>query len=46
MLFYLEDLPLAVCAQICAVPVGTVKSRLSRARKLMRLELLRKGYQA
>jgi RNA polymerase sigma-70 factor (ECF subfamily) len=46
MLFYLEDLPLAVCAQICAVPVGTVKSRLSRARKSLHLELLRKGYQA
>jgi RNA polymerase sigma factor (sigma-70 family) len=46
LLFYLEDLPLDACAQICAVPVGTVKSRLSRARKLLRHELVRKGYEA
>jgi len=46
MLFYLEDLPLDACAQICAVPVGTVKSRLNRARKLLHHELIRKGYEA
>ncbi|MEU5725642.1 sigma-70 family RNA polymerase sigma factor [Micromonospora sp. NPDC047738] len=46
LLFYLEDLPLEVCAQICAVPVGTIKSRLNRARKLLRRELARKGYEA
>jgi RNA polymerase sigma-70 factor (ECF subfamily) len=46
MLFYLEDLPLDTCAQICAVPVGTVKSRLNRARKLLHHELVRKGYEA
>ncbi|MFG2039452.1 RNA polymerase sigma factor [Dactylosporangium sp. NPDC048998] len=46
LLFYLEDLPLDVCAQICAVPVGTIKSRLNRARKLLRRELARKGYEA
>ncbi|MEV4759660.1 sigma-70 family RNA polymerase sigma factor [Micromonospora sp. NPDC049559] len=45
MLFYLEDLPLDACAQICAVPVGTVKSRLNRARGLLRDELVRKGYE-
>ncbi|MEO3774564.1 sigma-70 family RNA polymerase sigma factor [Micromonospora sp. B9E7] len=45
-LFYLEDLPLDACAQICAVPVGTVKSRLNRARRLLRNELVRKGYEA
>ena len=45
-LFYLEDLPLDTCAQICAVPVGTIKSRLSRARKLLHQELVRKGYGA
>lgn len=45
LLFYLEDLPLDACAQICAVPVGTVKSRLNRARTLLRHELARKGYQ-
>jgi RNA polymerase sigma factor (sigma-70 family) len=46
LLFYLEDLPLEACAQICAVPVGTVKSRLNRARLLLRRELVRKGYEA
>jgi RNA polymerase sigma-70 factor (ECF subfamily) len=46
LLFYLEDLPLEACAQICAVPVGTIKSRLSRARVLLRRELVRKGYEA
>lgn len=44
-LFYLQDLSLDTCAEICAVPVGTVKSRLSRARRLLRAELARKGYQ-
>jgi RNA polymerase sigma-70 factor (ECF subfamily) len=33
-------------AQICAVPVGTVTSRLNRARALLRQELVRKGYHA
>jgi RNA polymerase sigma-70 factor (ECF subfamily) len=46
LLFYLEDLPLDACAHICAVPVGTVKSRLNRARTLLRHELVRKGYEA
>ncbi|MFF5225946.1 RNA polymerase sigma factor [Dactylosporangium sp. NPDC000521] len=45
MLFYLEDMPLEACAQICAVPVGTVKSRLHRARTLLRHELEQKGYE-
>jgi len=46
LLFHLEDLPLEACAQICGVPVGTVKSRLNRARGLLRRELVRKGYRA
>lgn len=41
VLFYLEDLPVADCAQICGVPVGTVKSRLNRARRLLRAHLER-----
>lgn len=45
MLFHLEDLPLEACAQICGVPVGTVKSRLNGARRLLRRELIRKGYE-
>lgn len=46
LLFYLEDLPLDTCAQICGVPVGTVKSRLNRARKLLREELTRMEFEA
>jgi RNA polymerase sigma factor (sigma-70 family) len=46
LLFYLEDLPLEACAQICGVPAGTVKSRLNRARRLLREELTRKEYNA
>jgi len=38
-LFYLEELPLADVAQALAVPVGTVKSRLFRARRQLRLQL-------
>jgi RNA polymerase sigma-70 factor (ECF subfamily) len=44
ILFYLQDLPMEACAEICAVPVGTVKSRLSRARRMLRDELVQKGY--
>ncbi|MET8048808.1 MULTISPECIES: RNA polymerase sigma factor [unclassified Streptosporangium] len=44
VLFYLHDLSLEDCAQICAVPVGTVKSRLSRARRMLRDRLTEKGY--
>jgi RNA polymerase sigma-70 factor (ECF subfamily) len=45
ILFYLEDLSLETCAEICAIPVGTVKSRLFRARRMLGEELTRKGYQ-
>jgi len=38
-LFYLEELSLADVAQALAVPVGTVKSRLYRARQLLRQQL-------
>jgi len=44
ILHYLQDLSVDTCAEICAVPVGTVKSRLSRARRLLRDELTGKGY--
>ncbi|MFI6907903.1 RNA polymerase sigma factor [Nonomuraea sp. NPDC050394] len=43
-LFYLEDFSLEDCAQICGVPVGTIKSRLNRARRLLSEHLTRKGH--
>ncbi|MFF5208347.1 RNA polymerase sigma factor [Streptosporangium sp. NPDC000396] len=44
VLFYLEDLSLEDCAEICAIPVGTVKSRLNRARRLLYDHLTERGY--
>ncbi len=38
-LFYLEDMPHADIATALAIPVGTVKSRLHRARTLLRQHL-------
>ncbi|XTZ14503.1 RNA polymerase sigma factor [Micromonospora echinospora] len=46
VLFYLEDLSVQDCAHICQIPAGTVKSRLSRARRLLREHLNEKGYQS
>jgi RNA polymerase sigma-70 factor (ECF subfamily) len=39
-LFYLEDLPLQQVAEVQNVPVGTVKSRLFRARAFLRQSML------
>lgn len=36
VLYYLEQYPLEEVARICDIPVGTVKSRLHRARREMR----------
>lgn len=44
ILFYLQDLALEDCAHVLEVPVGTVKSRLSRARRLLRERLVDRGY--
>ncbi len=44
ILFYLHDLALDDCAQILDVPPGTVKSRLNRARRLLRDQMTEKGY--
>jgi RNA polymerase sigma factor (sigma-70 family) len=44
ILFYLHDLALEECAQVLAIPIGTVKSRLFRARRLLRDHLIEKGY--
>jgi DNA-directed RNA polymerase specialized sigma24 family protein len=38
-LFYLRELSLEQVAEVLAVPVGTVKSRLFRARRMVRPEL-------
>jgi RNA polymerase sigma factor (sigma-70 family) len=35
-LFHLQDLSLAECAEVLGVPAGTVKSRLFRARRMLR----------
>ncbi|MGW9212843.1 RNA polymerase sigma factor [Embleya sp. NPDC055664] len=43
ILFHLEDLPLATCAAVLDVPAGTVKSRLSRARGMLREILIERG---
>lgn len=39
ILFYYRDRDLEETARILAVPTGTVKSRLNRARQLLRKEL-------
>jgi RNA polymerase sigma-70 factor (ECF subfamily) len=46
MLFYLLDFSLQECADVLQVPAGTVKSRLFKARRLLRQELIEKGYPA
>jgi len=43
VLFYLKELTLAEMAEVLATPLGTVKSRLFRARQLLRRQLEDKG---
>ena len=43
VLFYLRELTLAELAAVLAVPVGTIKSRLFRARNALRRQLEMKG---
>jgi RNA polymerase sigma factor (sigma-70 family) len=43
LLFYLQELSLTQLAELLDVPVGTVKSRLFRARQLLRRMLTDKG---
>lgn len=44
-LFYLRELSLGDVAEVLAVPIGTVKSRLFRARHLLRHEMTKRGFQ-
>lgn len=43
VLFYLQELTLSEIATVEAVPLGTVKSRLFRARKLLRDQIAEEG---
>ncbi|GAA1875084.1 sigma-70 family RNA polymerase sigma factor [Myceligenerans crystallogenes] len=43
VLHYLEDLSVQDCAEVCGVPAGTVKSRLSRARRMLREHVEKEG---
>lgn len=43
VLHYLEDLSVEDCAQICGVPAGTIKSRLNRARHMLREHVEKEG---
>lgn len=43
VLFYLNELSLTDIAEIAGIPVGTVKSRLFRARRLLRHQMAARG---
>ena len=45
VLFYLNELTLEQIVEVLAIPVGTVKSRLFRARRMLRQQLLDMGVQ-
>jgi RNA polymerase sigma factor (sigma-70 family) len=46
VLFYLRELTLAELAEVLGVPVGTIKSRLFRARHSLRRQLEKKGIES
>jgi RNA polymerase sigma factor (sigma-70 family) len=43
VLHYLEDLSVEDCAEVCGVPAGTIKSRLNRARRMLREHVEKEG---
>lgn len=45
LLFYMEELPLADISEILKLPEGTVKSRIYRAKKILRKELEEMKYE-
>ncbi len=46
ILFHLQDLSLSTCSEVLGVPPGTVKSRLHRARRMLRDVLVKRGFEA
>lgn len=46
VLFYLRELSLNELAEVLAVPIGTIKSRLFRARHSLRTQLTKRGVQS
>jgi RNA polymerase sigma factor (sigma-70 family) len=46
VLFHLKELTLAQMAEVLALPIGTVKSRLFRARLMLRRALTDRGMHA
>jgi RNA polymerase sigma-70 factor (ECF subfamily) len=46
VLFYLQELSLNEIAELAAIPVGTVKSRLFRARQMLRARVVNAGGQS
>jgi RNA polymerase sigma factor (sigma-70 family) len=44
VLFYLRELPLDQVAAVLDIPIGTVKSRLFRARRMLRERLEQRGF--
>lgn len=45
ILFHLQDLSLAACAEVPGVPPGTVKRRLHRAQCMLRTVLAERRYE-
>jgi len=44
ILFYYDDFPMETIADMCQIPVGTVKSRLHKGRALLKKSLEKEGF--